>query len=93
MASESYLVVAASVPITTLTGWQDWPSLSPDSQQVAFEWAGDKNDNHDIYVTLVGSRDVRRLTTHPAADLAQSWSPSGREIAFLRPRTAPRASG
>jgi dipeptidyl aminopeptidase/acylaminoacyl peptidase len=51
---------------------------------VAFEWAADKNDNHDIYVTLVGSRDVRRLTTHPAADFAPSWSPSGRQIAFLR---------
>ena len=72
------------LPVTTLTGWQDWPSLSPDGNQVAFEWAGDRNDNHDIYVTLVGSRDVRRLTTHPDADFAPSWSPNGREIAFLR---------
>ena len=71
-------------PVTTLTGWQDWPSLSPDGNQVAFEWAGERNDNHDIYVTLVGSRDVRRLTTHPDVDFAPSWSPSGREIAFLR---------
>ena len=72
------------LPVTTLTGWQDWPSLSPDGNQVAFEWAGDRNDNHDIYVTLVGSRDVRRLTTHPDVDFAPSWSPNGREIAFLR---------
>jgi Tol biopolymer transport system component len=72
------------VPITALTGWQDWPSLSPDGMHVAFEWAGDRNDNHDIYVTIVGSRDVRRLTTHPAEDFAPSWSPNGREIAFLR---------
>jgi Tol biopolymer transport system component/DNA-binding winged helix-turn-helix (wHTH) protein len=72
------------VPVTTLTGYQDWPSLSPDGNQVAFEWAGDRDDNHDIYVTLVGSRDVRRLTTNPEADFAPSWSPNGREIAFLR---------
>jgi Tol biopolymer transport system component/DNA-binding winged helix-turn-helix (wHTH) protein len=79
------------VPVTTLTGWQDWPSLSPDGNQVAFEWAGDRNDNHDIYVTLVGSRDVRRLTTHPDADFAPTWSPNGREIAFLR-TTSPGAT-
>ncbi len=80
------------LPVTTLTGWQDWPSLSPDGEQVAFEWAGDRDSsggvlsfqNHDIYVTLVGSRDVRRLTTHPAEDFAPSWSPDGKEIAFLR---------
>jgi eukaryotic-like serine/threonine-protein kinase len=72
------------VPITALTGWQDWPSLSPDGEHVAFEWAGNRNDNHDIYVTIVGSRDVRRLTTNPADDFAPSWSPNGREIAFLR---------
>jgi len=79
------------LPVTTLTGWQDWPSLSPDGNQVAFEWAGDRNDNHDIYVTLVGSRDVRRLTTHPDADFAPTWSPNGREIAFLR-TTGPGAT-
>lgn len=72
------------LPVTSLTGWQDWPSLSPDGNQVAFEWAGDQDENPDIYVTLVGAPNVRRLTTDPAMDYAPSWSPDGREIAFLR---------
>jgi len=72
------------LPVTTLTGWQDWPSLSPDGAQVAFEWAGEQDDNPDIYVTLIGTPDVRRLTSDAAVDYAPSWSPDGREIAFLR---------
>ena len=51
---------------------------------VAFGWDGEKHDNPDIYVTLVGSRSVRRVTTHPGDDYAPSWSPDGLHIAFLR---------
>jgi Tol biopolymer transport system component/DNA-binding winged helix-turn-helix (wHTH) protein len=75
---------ASLVRLTSLAGTEDWPAFSPDGQQVAFRWDGEKHDNPDIYVTLVGSRDVRRLTTHPADDYAPSWSPDGRHIAFLR---------
>jgi Tol biopolymer transport system component/DNA-binding winged helix-turn-helix (wHTH) protein len=72
------------VPLTRLAGQEDWPTFAPDGEQVAFAWSGEKYDNTDIYVTLVGSTDVRRLTTDPAEDYAPSWSPDGRRIAFLR---------
>jgi Tol biopolymer transport system component len=72
------------VPLTSLAGMEDGPTFAPDGEQVAFAWSGEKYDNTDIYVTLVGSQDVRRLTTHPAEDYAPSWSPDGRRIAFLR---------
>jgi Tol biopolymer transport system component len=74
------------LPLTTLTG-QEWdPAFSPDGEQVAFAWNGPKQDNLDIYVTLVGSPDVRRLTSDPAEDRHPTWSPDGRQIAFLRAR-------
>jgi len=72
------------VGLTSLAGIEDWPTFSPDGQQVAFGWEGEKHDNADIYLTLVGSQAVRRVTTDPAADYAPSWSPDGRHIAFLR---------
>src|SRR4051812_38186641 len=71
-------------PLTRLTGSELHPSFSPDGRQVAFAWDGESQDNFDIYVTLVGSAQVRRLTTDPAADLAPQWSPDGRQIAYVR---------
>jgi Tol biopolymer transport system component/DNA-binding winged helix-turn-helix (wHTH) protein len=72
------------VPLTKLAGRESGPAFAPDGDQVAFAWSGEKFDNTDIYVTLVGSTDVRRVTTDPADDFAPSWSPDGRRIAFLR---------
>ena len=60
------------------------PSFSPDGNQVAFAWNGEKQDNFDIYVKLIGAGGNLRLTTHPATDFSPAWSPDGRYIAFLR---------
>ena len=73
------------VPLTTLRGREFYPTFSPDGEQVAFAWDA-AQDNWDIYVTLVGSSNVRRLTTDPARDAVPKWSPDGRQIAFLRER-------
>src|SRR5205814_6460593 len=46
---------------------------------------GEKLDNHDIYVKLIGTNGPPlRLTKHPARDYSPAWSPDGRFIAFLR---------
>jgi eukaryotic-like serine/threonine-protein kinase len=73
-------------PLTSLTGAELYPTFSPDGEQVAFSWNGTKQDNWDVYVTLVGSSDVRRLTSDPAEDARPTWSPDGRQIAFVRQR-------
>ncbi|MCC6391518.1 MAG: PD40 domain-containing protein [Bryobacterales bacterium] len=72
------------VPLTTYPGNECCPSLSPDGNQVAFAWNGDKQDNYDIYVQVIGSGRPLRLTTHPAEDVNPAWSPDGRYIAFRR---------
>jgi Tol biopolymer transport system component/DNA-binding winged helix-turn-helix (wHTH) protein len=71
-------------PLTTLNGSERQPTFSPDGRQVAFAWDGGAPDSSDIYVTLVGSSDVRRLTTDPGRDFAPQWSPDGRQIAYVR---------
>ena len=70
-------------PLTTLTGGEQSPTFSPDGTQIAFQWVGEKAENGDIYVKIIGANEVRRITTDPGADLSPSWSPDGRHIAFL----------
>ena len=73
-----------AIPLTTYPGYESSPSFSPDGNQVAFSWNGEKGDNYDIYVKLIGSDRPLRLTTDPARDEFPAWSPDGRSIALLR---------
>ena len=54
-----------------------------DGTQVAFAWGGEKGGTTDIYLQLVGSPDVRRLTADDLYDWTPKWSPDGRQIAFV----------
>lgn len=74
-----------TTPFTTYTGREQQPTFSPDGNQIAFSWNGDKGDNFDIYVKLVNS-EARplRLTTDAAEDVNPAWSPDGQQIAFVR---------
>src|SRR5262245_33591072 len=76
--------VGLAVPLTSYPGFERNPALSPDGNQVAFSWDGEKQDNFDIYIKVIGSSSHLRLTTNPAEDLSPVWSPDGRTIAFLR---------
>ena len=52
---------------------------------MAFFWNGEKQDNFDIYVKMIGTNGPPlRLTTGAALDYGPAWSPDGRFIAFLR---------
>jgi len=74
-----------AVPLTTYPGIQAGASFSPDGNQVAFTWNGEKQDNLDIYVKLIGTAGPPlRLTSNPAPDFSPAWSPDGRFVAFLR---------
>ena len=75
------------VHLTSYPGLEQFPALSPDGTQVAFSWNGEKEDNHDIYVQMVGETDPVRLTTNRLADIHPAWSPDGRRLAFQRVST------
>jgi len=83
-AREAALSPTRIVLVTTTGGEKGRPALSPDSNWVAFQWNGEKQDNWDIYVKEVDGTGFNRLTTDPAVDYGPAWSPDGRQIAFLR---------
>jgi eukaryotic-like serine/threonine-protein kinase len=67
------------VSLTSTPGRESEPTFSPDGNQVAFSWEGEKQDNSDIYIKMIRSVETRRLTTDPALDRFPSWSPNGRQ--------------
>ncbi|MEZ5356729.1 MAG: winged helix-turn-helix domain-containing protein [Bryobacteraceae bacterium] len=72
------------IPLTTYDGGEQDPSFSPDGSQVAFSWNGANQDNFDIFVKVVGTESLIRLTSDLADDRLPAWSPDGRFVAFLR---------
>jgi eukaryotic-like serine/threonine-protein kinase len=72
------------VPFTSFLSREDHADFSPDGNQIAFVWDGDKHDNVDIYVkSLTGERPLR-ITSDPGIDVLPAWSPDGQRIAFVR---------
>jgi Tol biopolymer transport system component len=77
--------------LTTTSGIESSATFSPDGLQFAFAWDAetrrpDGTSNFDLWVRLVGGTEARRITADEADELAPSWSPDGRWIAFLRGR-------
>jgi len=74
----------SAASLTNYSGLQIQPAFSPDGKKVAFAWDGEKRENFDIYVKVVGAGAPLRLTSNPAAEYHPAWSPDGRYIAFCR---------
>jgi Tol biopolymer transport system component len=83
-AQNHYATYGPVKPLTTYSGNESEPALSPDGKQIAFAWDGPNQDNYDIYVQMVESGAALRLTTDPAPDHAPAFSPDGQRLSFLR---------
>ncbi|MEP7305093.1 MAG: PDZ domain-containing protein [Acidobacteriota bacterium] len=62
------------------------PYYSPDGAWLAF--TADYYGNPDVFVIPAAGGEPRRLTTHPAVDIAVGWTPDGKSVLFTSNRTS-----
>ena len=70
------------VPFTTLPGFENAPSFSPDGEQVAFDYF--QNDQWNIYTRRLDDEKMIQITDPPGWSSCPSWSPDGKLIAYLK---------
>ncbi|MEM7247453.1 MAG: PDZ domain-containing protein [Acidobacteriota bacterium] len=66
--------------LTSSSGSEYSPRLSPDGERVAF--TGQYEGNRDVYVMPVSGGAPQRLTWHPGSDTVRDWHPDGRAVLF-----------
>ena len=75
-------------PFTAYPGLELMPTFSPDGSQIVFNWDGNPpsgSKGFDLYVKVIGSENLLRLTRHPSEYwIGSAWSPDGTRIAFHR---------
>lgn len=70
----------------TTGGHEASPVFSPDGTRIAF--TGEYDGNVDVFVVPASGGSPRRLTWHPGADQAVSWTRDGRAVLFRSGRDA-----
>jgi tricorn protease len=70
----------------TTGGHEGLPVFSPDGNWIAF--TGQYDGNIDVFVIPADGGEPKRLTWHPAPDIAVGWTPDGKKVLFHSPREA-----
>lgn len=84
VSRDIYIVNVGGTPrqrqVTTLPGFDCYPSFSPDGELIVYMSERDKN--RDLYIMDLEGNDVRQLTSASAYDYEPNWSPDGKKIVF-----------
>jgi TolB protein len=72
-------------PLASLPGRKQLPIFSSDGNAVVFAWDGGKDgQNSDIYIMQMEGGKPLQITSHPASEWPQCFTPDGRRLYFNR---------
>ncbi len=86
--------VQQAVRITRQTGQIQTPTVSPDGRQMAY--VSDNGGHSNLWLAAIDGSSVEQITfeTDPAVTVGvPAWSPSGRQIVFVRAQAEPLSPG
>ena len=69
------------------TSYVSSPAFSPDGTKLAFSARQVNRMDPGIYVASIDGSGLKNLSNHPAIDASPTWSPTGRQIAFISDRS------
>lgn len=76
--------VAQSVPVTSVKGEEQFPSIAPDGSLVAYGGKDRAAAPSDLYIRGLEASDSLRLTHTPQEEWAPAIGPDSRRVAFFR---------
>jgi len=72
-------------PLTSLPGFDCYPSFSPDGTKIVY--MSERDGNRDLFIMDLEGNELLQLTDHIGYDYEPAWSPDGEQIAFTSRRT------
>lgn len=73
------------LPFPLFSVFSSTPVISPDGTKLIFSQRTAREDT-DLFISRLDGADRQNITNHPAIDTSPTWSPSGRQIAFVSSR-------
>jgi len=68
-------------------GDAEYPSWSPDGQNIAFAWQKPGTGRYDIYIHNLGTGRNSQVTSDAGTNERPSWAPDGRHLVFASTRS------
>lgn len=70
------------LPFPMFNALASTPAISPDGTEIAFCMRTSRGDS-DVYISRLDGSNRRNISNNPALDTSPTWSPSGKQIAFI----------